>query len=101
MSGDGRVDVLGTWPSGVWYRNSLTGSWVVMSTASASLIAAGDMDDDSTDDLIGVWTSGVWVKKSSTMGWVKIPSATLPRDVDAGLYRAVETAEVRRFSPPL
>ena len=52
-------DILGTWDgSGVWYRNSETGSWVKMSTP-ADLVAAGDLDGDSTDDLIGVWSSGL------------------------------------------
>ena len=100
MSGDGRVDVIGSWSTGVWYRNSTKGTWVLMSSSPATLVAAGDIDDDSTDDLIGVWTTGIWIKKSSTMGWVKLTGA-LPPDIDAGLYRALNTADVGAFASPV
>lgn len=99
MSGDGRVDVLGTWASGVWYLNSAKGTWVLMSSSPATLVAAGDMDSDSTDDLIAVWSSGAWVKSSVT-GWVKVTD-TVPQDLDAGLFRSVETAGVVGFASPV
>jgi hypothetical protein len=90
MSGDGRVDVVGSWSSGVWYRNS----------ATAALVAVGDVDSDSTDDLIGVWSTGFWVKKSSTLGWVKI-TGSVPRDIDAGLFRSLEAADGEGFAKSL
>ena len=94
MNGDGRDDLVGNWASsGVWYRNSITGKWVLMSSPPAFLVAAGDIDGDTIDDLIGVWGSGLWVKKSSTSGWVKIPCSSLPRDIDAGLFRTGETTD--------
>jgi pathogenesis-related protein 1 len=78
-------DILGTWPSGVYYRDSETGSWVKMSTP-AKLVAAGDIDGDNTDDLIGVWNSGLYVKHSSSGSWAKF-TPSLPSDIDAGLLR--------------
>jgi len=77
------VDLLGTWDgSGVWYRNSVTGSWIKMST-HANLVAAGDIDGDNTDDLIGVWSSGLWVKYSSTGTWTRL-STVLPSSIASG-----------------
>jgi len=76
-------DLLGTWDgSGVWFRNSVTGSWVKMSPP-AYLVAAGDLDGDGTDDLIGVWSSGLWVKYSSTGSWAKL-STSLPSNIASG-----------------
>jgi len=76
-------DLLGTWDgSGVWYRDSEDGSWVKITTP-ADLIAAGDLDGDSTDDLIGVWSSGLWVKYSETGSWAKI-CISLPSDIASG-----------------
>jgi hypothetical protein len=83
MNGDGRDDVVGTWTgSGVWYRDSLSGSWVLLSSA-ADMVAVGDIDGDGTNDLIGTWSSGLWVLYSSTGSWDKISTA-LPEDIAAG-----------------
>jgi hypothetical protein len=85
MNGDGRDDVIGSWITGVWYRHTVSGNWIKMSTPS-NLIAAGRIDSDGRDDLIGTWSSGLWVKNSSTMSWGLITLA-IPDDIDAGLYR--------------
>ena len=58
-------DILGIWTSGVWYHDSETGSWFLLSEP-ADTVAAGDLDGDYVDDLIGVWSSGLWVKFSLT-----------------------------------
>ena len=79
-------DLLGTWAGdGVYYKNSETGTWVLMERSPASQIAAGDLDGDGTDDLIGTWAAepGVWVKKSSTRTWAKLDSVT-PTWIAAG-----------------
>ena len=84
MNGDGRVDFVGTWDGqGVYYRDSITGNWVMMATP-ADQIAAGDLDGDGTDDLIGIWAgqAGVWVKYSSTRTWAYIGLSA--RDIAAG-----------------
>jgi len=73
---DPTVDLLGTWDgSGVWCRNSVTGSWVKMASP-ATQITAGDIDGDGTDDLLGIWPGqgGVWVKYSSTSSWSLLSS---------------------------
>lgn len=68
-------DLLGTWSSGVWYRNSANEQWVKMATP-ASQITAGDLDDDGTDDLVGIWPAqgGAWVKYSSSGNWAQLSS---------------------------
>ena len=71
-----RVDLLGNWiGQGVYYRDSMTGFWVLMAS-EASMIASGDLDGDGTDDLIGIWPSqgGVWVKYSTTGEWAYVAS---------------------------
>ena len=56
-------------------------------SSSASVVTAGDLDDDNTDDVIGVWMNGLWVKYSSTMAWEHL-SASFPKDLSTGLFRA-------------
>jgi hypothetical protein len=71
MNGDGRDDLIGSWPEqGVYYRNSDTGDWIKLGKP-ASKIATGDLDYDSIDDLIGIWPSqeGVWIKYSKSGNW--------------------------------
>jgi hypothetical protein len=75
-------DIMGSWPSGVWYRNSETGLWVKITTPANSL-AAGDIDADGIDDVIGVWNSGLWIKYSSSGSWAKLTSS-LPDDIASG-----------------
>ena len=84
MNGDGRADLVGTWDGqGVFYRDSMTGNWVMMAT-SADQVAAGDLDEDGTADLIGIWAgqAGVWVKYSATGQWAYIGSSA--RDIAGG-----------------
>jgi C1A family cysteine protease len=68
-------DFVGTWASGVYYRNSDSGAWVNLGS-SASLITVGDLDGDCIDDLIGIWAGqgGVWVKYSKTGAWAQLSS---------------------------
>ena len=76
-------DILVTWDtSGVWYRNSDTGSWVKITTPAYS-VASGDLDGNGRDDLIGVWSNGLWVKYSSSGSWAKLAS-TLPANIASG-----------------
>jgi hypothetical protein len=91
LNGDGRDDVLSTWSTfGTFYRDTLGGSWVYVSTP-ADLLASGDIDGDGVSDLIGTWSpasyQGLWVKYSATMSWKKIVKS-LPTDIDAGVYRS-------------
>jgi len=72
-------DFVGAWlGQGVYFRNSNTGSWVLLEPSTASQIAVGDLDDDGIDDLIGIFPNdpGVWTKKSSTNTWLRIDSVT-------------------------
>jgi hypothetical protein len=72
MNGDGLQDVIGIWSTGVWFRDSATGQWSLISFGAAK-IAAGDLDGDGKDDLLGVWTgSGTWVKYSTSDSWENI-----------------------------
>ena len=80
----GHDDLLATWDGqGVYYRNSLTGVLVGLSSA-ADLVSCGDLDGDGLDDLIGIWASqdGVWTRASSTGDWTRL--ATTAQDIAAG-----------------
>jgi hypothetical protein len=75
MNGDGRDDLVGSWTTGVYYKDSIGGGWVKMAPP-ADLIAAGDLDGDGTNDLL--WSKagdGVWVKSSNTMTWTQLTPA--------------------------
>jgi hypothetical protein len=79
----GIVDILGTWSTGVWIRNSETGAWVDVAIP-ALLVDAAELDADGiADDIIGVWNSGLWVKYSATGTWAKL-SAAPPTDIAVG-----------------
>jgi len=78
------VDLIGTWDGqGVYYRNTLTGLWLKLATP-ATLVTAGDLDNDAIDDLIGIWPGqgGVWVKYSQSGSWVQLSSTA--RDISSG-----------------
>ena len=69
-------DFLASWDGqGVYYRNSDTAAWVKLATP-ATLIAAGDLDNDAIDDVIGIWPGqgGVWVKYSASGSWALLSS---------------------------
>jgi hypothetical protein len=69
-------DLLGSWSTGVSSMNSDTGDWNLITSSTATQIAAGDMDGDGIDDLIGIFLgSGLWVKYSSTGQWQFISSS--------------------------
>jgi hypothetical protein len=72
------VDFVGAWNNGVYYRNSVTGSWALLETSLASQIAVGDLDGDGKGDLIGVFPNdpGVWTKRSSTQTWLRLDSVS-------------------------
>jgi hypothetical protein len=82
MNGDGRDDLIGSWPSGTFYRDSIGGSWTYV-TSQADVLAAGDIDGDGIDDLIGVWSTGLWAKFSSTNSWKRL-DWHIPTDISCG-----------------
>jgi hypothetical protein len=86
MNGDGRDDLVGSWTSGVYYKDSIDGGWIKMAPPG-DVIAAGDLDGDGTDDLL--WSKagdGVWVKHSSTASWTRLTPAPAGH-MDAGNMR--------------
>jgi FtsP/CotA-like multicopper oxidase with cupredoxin domain len=80
----GHDDLLATWDGqGVFYRDSLSGVLVGLSSA-ADFISCGDLDGDGRDDLLGVWASqdGVWTMASSSGEWTRL--AMTAQDIAAG-----------------
>ncbi len=75
IAGDLRDDFIGTWAGdGVYYRNSISGTWVTINKTPAMKITAGDLDGDGKDDPICNWPDGVWVKYSQSGNWSKLSS---------------------------
>jgi hypothetical protein len=74
MTGSGRADIVGSYSTGTWYRDSATGGWKKI-TIPASQLTSGDIDNDGRDDLIGVWSDGLWVRYGATGLWQKITSS--------------------------
>ena len=78
------AEIVGTWPSGIWYRDVFTSSWTQM-TASITTgdIAAGDFTGDGKADVASIWPSGLWYQDGDTLAWTKITSSA-PNKVTAG-----------------
>lgn len=86
MNGDGRDDLVGSWDGqGVFYKDSKSKTWHLLSSVVAKLVATGDLDADATDDLLVVFNDGLWVKYSKTKSWKRITSI-LPKDIDTGIF---------------
>ncbi len=69
---DGRDEIIGTWSSGIWYRNVAAGTWTKMySWVPSGPIAAGDVTGDGKADVVSCWGSGLWYQNGSTLGWTK------------------------------
>lgn len=72
-------DLMATWDGqGVYYRNSDTGGWVKMASP-ATMVAAGDIDQDGIDDVLGLWPTqgGIWVKYSNGGAWARLSSTAV------------------------
>ncbi len=69
-----KMDLIGTWSTGVWTRNSETGAWTLISSSGAEQLIALDIDGDGKDDIVGVWPSGTWARLSSTNAWTLLAS---------------------------
>jgi hypothetical protein len=93
MTGSGRADIVGSYSTGTWYRNSATGAWTKITTPAEQL-TSGDIDGDGREDLIGIWSNSVYVRYGATGKWQQI-AASKPRWITTGrLAEAVQAAEL-------
>ena len=84
VTGDGRDEIIGTWSSGIWYRDVAASRWTKMtSSVTDGDIAAGDFTGDGKADVASIWPSGLYYQDGDTLAWTKIPDGTLDR-VTAG-----------------
>jgi hypothetical protein len=78
------AEIIGTWNSGIWYRDVAAPSWTQMtSSVTDGDIAAGDFTGDGIADVASIWSSGLWYQDGATLDWIKIPG-TAPNRVTAG-----------------
>jgi len=75
ISDSTRDDMIGVWDTGLFTRNSMTGSWQRIDPAVPICIAAGDMTGDKRSDIIASYASGTWYRNSATGVWTKITSS--------------------------
>jgi hypothetical protein len=84
ITGDGRAEIIGTWDSGIWYRNVAASSWKKMnSSVPSGEIAAGDFTGDGKADVASIWSSGLWYQNGATLSWKKVTN-TAPYELTAG-----------------
>ncbi|MFC1612019.1 MopE-related protein [Myxococcota bacterium] len=84
MTGDGRFELIGTWSSGIWYRDVARSQWVQMwSNTPPGGMAAADFTGDGKADVASIWNSGLWYQDGVSLRWHKV-TAIVPRTVTAG-----------------
>jgi hypothetical protein len=86
---DGKADVLGSWNIGTWSFNPITNVWVQHSKKQASVLCAGDINNQNADDIIGDWSpdvAGLWVKLLESNTWKQL-SKKVPLDLTSGKTR--------------
>ena len=88
------AEIIGTWPSGIWYRDVFTSSWTQM-TISTTMgdIAAGDFTGDGKADVASIWPSGLWYQDGATLAWTQV-SGDAPDKVTAGDVTGDGRAEI-------
>jgi len=77
-------EIIGTWSSGIWYRDLAASTWTKMTSYTAAKdIAAGDFTGDGKADVASIWHSGLWYQNGATLGWTKVYD-TPPHRVTSG-----------------
>jgi hypothetical protein len=90
MTGSGRADIVGSYSTGTYYRNSTTGAWTKITTPAEQL-TSGDIDGDGRDDLIGIWSNSVYVRYGATGKWQQIATSK-PRWITRGRLAEADQA---------
>ena len=64
INGDGLDDIIGNFYTGVYWRDSATGVWTMITNLNPIMIAAGDINGGGKDDLVSLEYvfAGVWVR---------------------------------------
>ena len=84
VTGDGQAEIIGTWDSGIWYRNVAASSWTRVYTGVASGdIVDGDFTGDGKADVASCWSGGLYYQNGATLGWAKV-SSTATSQLTAG-----------------
>ena len=88
------AEIIGTWSSGIWYRNVAASSWKQMNTdVPSGDIAAGDFTGDGKADVASIWSSGLYYQNGANLSWTKVTS-TAPYTVTAGDVTGDGLAEI-------
>jgi PKD repeat protein/predicted secreted protein len=71
VNGDGIDDLIGSWTTGLWWKNSENGQWTQYSSQVANQICSNDFDNDNKADVIGSFPSGIWIRYADNGLWEK------------------------------
>lgn len=72
FDGDGKDDLIGVWPVGIWIQYT-SGTWEkVLNTDNLIWLSAGDMNGDGKDDILGSWSFGVWYRDTASGLWTRL-----------------------------
>jgi hypothetical protein len=67
-----RAEIIGTYNSGIYYRNVTESQWTEMTTSvTDGDIAAGDFTGDGIADVASFWPSGLYYQDGATLDWSK------------------------------
>jgi hypothetical protein len=67
ITGDGRVELIGTWDNGIWYYDFVAEEWIQMTAdVTTGDIAAGDFNADGIADVASNWDNGLWWQDGTT-----------------------------------
>jgi hypothetical protein len=73
VTGDGRVELIGSWANGIWYWDFVASAWTQMTAdVTTGDIAAGDFTGDGRADVASSWDDGLWYQDGDTLAWIKI-----------------------------
>ena len=78
------AEIIGTWSSGIWYRDVAASKWTQMNSHTPDGdIAVGDFIGDGKADVASCWDSGLWYQNGANLDWTKVTN-TAPYNVTAG-----------------
>ncbi len=78
------AEIIGTWSTGIWYRDVANSSWTKMTSYTTSEdIAAGNFTGDDRADVASIWSSGLWYQNGATLAWTQV-TPTAPDKIAAG-----------------
>jgi hypothetical protein len=68
---DGKDDLVGSFTTGLWVRDTETKTWQRLSLQIAEKLVCGDFNGDGCPDILAVFAADIWIRYSQTGVWEK------------------------------